>query len=397
MKRKLFLCPFISFVLLASLNAQNNYKKGYVITNDNDTIYGLIDFRTDAINATRCTFKSEQAEKIYYPGDIAGYKFSDEGKYYVTREVTIDSIPQKFFLEYLVQGMMDLYYLRSDGKVYYLFDKDGDLIEITKKEDFIDVNSLRLIKDVKYKNTLKRYFKDYPTITNRLSNIDFKQKSFINIAKLYHDETCSTGEECIIFENQHPDKNPSVLQLTVFGGLQWGTYTLINDKDRKYKFGGMQPTIGLKGNVFNPRWSQSFAVQLEVSFSRIDGSNEVVFSGYKLNFDMNVIYGTGKVGLEYKLPLKKIRPLIGGGLAYTRIFADNVKYSYQNSPEKKYLYSLRNSYFGYFINAGVSYALNKKHDLLLQASIQQNGTVDTAQKNGSDKFKSYNIVLGYSF
>jgi len=132
MKRKLFLCSFIFFVLFASLKAQSNYKKGYVITNDNDTIYGLIDFRTDAINATRCTFKSEQAEKIYYPGDIAGYKFSDEGKYYVTREVTIDSIPQKFFLEYLVQGMMDLYYLRSDGKVYYLFDKVIDLIEITK-------------------------------------------------------------------------------------------------------------------------------------------------------------------------------------------------------------------------------------------------------------------------
>ena len=84
--------------------------------------------------------------------DIAGYRFSDEGKYYVTRDVTIDSVPQKFFLEYLVEGVMNLYYYDTTAKKYFFFEKDGKMIEISKAPDV--ERERRIIQDNKYKNPL---------------------------------------------------------------------------------------------------------------------------------------------------------------------------------------------------------------------------------------------------
>ena len=75
------------FVLLVSHSfSQSNYKDGYIITLDQDTITGLVDFRTDQTNARLCRFKRTEhaAEEIYHPGEIAGYRFIREGKYYVT-------------------------------------------------------------------------------------------------------------------------------------------------------------------------------------------------------------------------------------------------------------------------------------------------------------------------
>jgi len=55
---------FIPFLLLLTtmplvLAAQVNPQKGYIITNDNDTIYGTIDYLTDARNVKECLFQKK--------------------------------------------------------------------------------------------------------------------------------------------------------------------------------------------------------------------------------------------------------------------------------------------------------------------------------------------------
>ncbi len=397
MKKKLFLCPFISLVLLASLNAQNNYKKGYVITNDNDTIFGLIDFRTDAINATRCTFKSEQAEKTYYPGDIAGYRFSDEGKYYVTRDVTIDSVPQKFFLEYLVEGVMNLYYYDTTAKKYFFFEKDDKMIEISKAPDV--ERERRIIQDNKYKNLISYYFNDYPSIVNNLNKMDFSQKTFIEIAKTYHDKVCTTGEECVIFENKHPDENSIKTAFSVYAGVQLQTYSLNSYSGYSYStLNRMQPVIGGKMKLFNPRWSRSFALQLDMSFSRFSFSQALpYFLDGESEFKLKAIIITGKLGAEYKFSLNKIQPMIGAGIAYTNLLGDDSKFMISEWSDSWQKYELRSPFVGCYLNIGASYMLKSKHSIFVLASMEQYLKEDTSKENYNDRFKSYNIVLGYTF
>ena len=84
------------------LVAQVNPQKGYVITNENDTVYGTIDYLTDARNAKACLFQKngEREYKSLSPADIRGYRLADDGVYYVSRMFNGGDKPELLFAEF---------------------------------------------------------------------------------------------------------------------------------------------------------------------------------------------------------------------------------------------------------------------------------------------------------
>ncbi|MBR6715444.1 MAG: hypothetical protein IKI83_03260, partial [Prevotella sp.] len=58
------------------LAAQVNPQKGYIITNGNDTVYGVIDYLSDARNVKACLFQrnGESGYKSLSPAEIKGYR-----------------------------------------------------------------------------------------------------------------------------------------------------------------------------------------------------------------------------------------------------------------------------------------------------------------------------------
>ncbi len=82
-----------------------NFRKGYIISLENDTISGLVDFRLDEENMCFVNFQAEGETNArqYFPGEITGYRLIDDGKFYVSKEIEIrDNKPQTVFVEYLV-------------------------------------------------------------------------------------------------------------------------------------------------------------------------------------------------------------------------------------------------------------------------------------------------------
>ena len=397
----LIFCTLFFLALSGIMNAQSNFKKGFILTNANDTVYGLIDFRTDAMNAEQCKFRTGEgkADMVYYPGDIAGYRFSEEGKFYVSRTVTIDDKLYKLFLEYLVEGMMNLYYCEIDDQEYYFFERDGKMTEITKKPDMIENGYI--VPDNKYKNFLNYYFRDYPTIISTTGKVDFNQKSFINVAKRYHAATCTTGESCIVFENEHPDKDYSLLKVSVYGGLEFNAYSMLDfwGYGIYNKINALSPVFGGKINVYNPRWSKSFGLQAAISLSSLNEKGQAAFEYTafeyaKIKYELKTIFLTGKLGFEYKFPFKKFRPMLGGGFQYTSNIADNSKVYYSSSAKVSYPYSLIVPGLGYFFNLGAEYALGK-HAVFIQSSMEKYINAGGTQKQ--DEFKTFHIIAGYTF
>ena len=84
----LLLVPFL-------LTAQPDFREGYVINNQGDTLRGTIDYRGDLMMGSICRFL-DPAGRIqeFSPDSIASYRFND-GKFYVSKDVE----GQKFFLE----------------------------------------------------------------------------------------------------------------------------------------------------------------------------------------------------------------------------------------------------------------------------------------------------------
>lgn len=205
MKHTFFSLALFS-VVTTNLYAQSDFRDGYIVKNDNDTLYGLIDYRGNIANSKKCIYKeSVNAEKqVFSPGDLKAYRFTD-GKYYVSKAIELGKANDLVFLEYLINGIVDIYYYRDLNTDHYLIDKgDGVLLELKNDEREVIVNGETYLKNSnEYIGRLKYIFMESPSVSKKVEGISLDSKSLIKIAKDYHNEMC-TNEACIIYEKKMP-------------------------------------------------------------------------------------------------------------------------------------------------------------------------------------------------
>ena len=330
-----YACLILLFLCVSTTEffGQKNYVKGYITKNNNDTVAGLINFRLDEQNAQSCLFKLSETtpEQIFYPGDILNYRFSDEGKYYVSHKIIIDSISRLVFLEYLVDGTMNLYYYK-DSKTfleYYFFeDEYGKMTMLEKKPDKIIKSVIH--SDNEYIGVLTYLFQDYPTVRKKLSKgpipMTYERGNMIEISKEYHKQTCDSGQECIVFANDYKKQYVDV-KFSVYGGLQIMNYSLhLLLENPEYIPGPMNstyPTIGGQVFITSPRRSKSFGLLLDIGISGIKGKHEdasgTTFPTYrKFEFEASILMG--KIDAKYVYPKGKIRPSVEAGFSYFYLF-----------------------------------------------------------------------------
>ena len=190
-----------------SLYAQDGYKGGYILSLKGDTIKGLLLVQKSSSASENCVFKSgaDGADKIYKPGDIIGYKYSD-GKYYISKEISIDSTTKKLvFLEFLIKGMVNVYYYVDNTEHYYIEKQANDLMELTEQErvhipDGSDLkDNTRYIIPSKFKGKLTYMMQDCPSLMSEIQRTRPNHNSLIKLSKDYHNKMCST-ESCIVYE-----------------------------------------------------------------------------------------------------------------------------------------------------------------------------------------------------
>ena len=196
----------ILFILLISttvINGQVDFRKGYVIQTNGDTLYGKIDYRSDLIMSNRCIFKDENNAIIEYtPNEIAAFRFTNS-KYYISRKV--NGIP--VFLEYLINGKINIYYMRDEiGDHYYLAKEDAELTEIhySEGERFFN-NKLVAYQTTKHIGILNYYMQDASNFQSRIESV--KKPDHYNLVQLaedYHNRVCDENEKCIIYEKEVP-------------------------------------------------------------------------------------------------------------------------------------------------------------------------------------------------
>jgi len=384
-------------------NAQSNYTKGYIITNENDTINGLIDFRTDKINCSFCKFKlSKNAEeKIYYPQDLIAYRLIKEGKYYVSRTIIIDNEQQKVFLEYLVQGIKDLFYYPQKNDCYYIEDENGKMIAITKEPDKIVDN--KYITDNKYKGILSYIFRSSKSVSKKINKAYFDRRDMINLTKKYHTEMCAPGEECIVFANDYK-KSFLEYDFSIYGGIQLTEFTfednVLTDHFKSAK--SIQPVIGCQINISSPRLLKTLSTQIDISISKMEGCID-----YISNLGENAIYEkykfkslmtNGSVGLKYTLSsIKKIRPTIEAGVNYALLFnssnslyKENRGISYAEQSKIDNYYSIPKSYYGFNAGAGFDYQLSNNHSVFCRVLFSHISTYEASINN-------IQLKLGFTF
>ncbi len=206
----------ILFALLAvsatMAMAQINPKSGIIITNSGDTIRGTIDFRTNEKLSKECEFWAEGKTdgKTYKPGDIEGFRFDENGKYFVTRKLNVDGKPRLYFAEFMVKGMMNLYCVVENSDEHFFFEReDGEMAKLTSRA-FRTTSTLQEVQDKMLEKKeqygkVKYLLRDSWTAINDMSQTSLSQTNIsraglVNVVRDYHKDVCTDGSTCMVYE-----------------------------------------------------------------------------------------------------------------------------------------------------------------------------------------------------
>lgn len=182
--------------------AQRDFRPGYVIMTPGDTLFGEIDYRGDLLMSSTCRFKNENGEiKDYTPYDIFAYRFIDS-KFYIAKDIN----GKRMFLEYLLNGEVNVYYLRDDDGDHYYLNRDGEgLVEIPYEEDVRHVGGRQVLyKSNHHIGLLNYYMQDAPQLKSRIDRMKApSHQNLVKIAEDYHHAVCD-DKACIIYEKRQP-------------------------------------------------------------------------------------------------------------------------------------------------------------------------------------------------
>ncbi|ANW97362.1 hypothetical protein AXE80_14125 [Wenyingzhuangia fucanilytica] len=288
------------WVLILVLNvlqvfSQTDFREGYLINKSNDTIYGLIDYKGNRANAMKCVYKKNihSNSVTYTPEDINGYRFKNS-KYYVSKSIVIDNKPTQLFLEYLINGIVDIYYyMNYNDRFYFISDENDQLHELKINENEFHRNGKLYKKDSKeYIGVLKYIFQDSPKISKETEKTTLNHKSLINISLKYHNEVCK-GDECIIYEKKVSKTKQSF-------GILTGINLLSHAKSKKNiyytknkQFGNeFVPSIGVFYKINIPYISEKTYFQYEGTYSNINLKTSTLYiePTYRINYlsDKNI-------------------------------------------------------------------------------------------------------------
>ncbi len=358
------LCLVLILCIYSSM-AQTDFRSGYIITNENDTIHGLIDYRGGPRNAKECNFRENESSPVreFKPFDIKAYRFTDS-KFYISKSIKINDNEIPVFLEFLVNGIADLYYYADGTSIHYFIEKqDGKLIELTNAEERVNVGGHEYARESKrYIGLLTYAFSDCPQIFPSINRAKFNDESLVEVTKEYHDYKCEDGRSCIIYEKKLPVVK---LKFASYISLNRSTLDLLHAKNYEaIRFdAAYHPSIALQLNFDLPRASEKLSLQVAGILSKSDfhGVSAGLPDWISEEAEIHVTTLQWQAGIRYTYPKGKIRPTVVVGGDILGLLSDNQKRTENmlvNGEPTTYIYNegiMAKRLLGFNIDLGIDY------------------------------------------
>lgn len=371
--KKLFLFLLMA-VSATSVMAQHNDYAAYVIDNDGDTITGRIDLRTNGRMANECVFckEGESNYVTYKPGEIEGFRFADNGKYYVTRRLTIDDKENLYFAEFLVQGSMNLYYISQNQIDYFFFENaDGDIqmIKNNPREKIIDAKRMAELQTDLGKIRYMMLGSNKAALA--LDGKNMTRENLVSIVKRYHYDVCQPGEDCIQYEYTSKAERYSLRLRAKAGYSNILELEGVYNTEYTHKYSNMAAyEVGIGADIGLDRLLPGLAAQASVSYIKTGGNLSVdnTLTGAVVEYELRANYADVDLGLQYTFGKKGIRPAIRVGVfdAIPLSLEEERKPNGSTMPAATIKWDTFNSHVGGYIGAGILIPCGK-HDISLHA------------------------------
>jgi len=343
----------LTILIFFVVKAQSDYRPGYIITLQGDTINGLIEFRGDKENAKDCVFKkSANLGKVTYkPNQIKFYRFVD-GKYYLSSVSLNYKFNNPVFLEYIFKGPISIFYYPDDIKDHYFTTKDTSIIELDHHNRLTgnaEEDNLILSKHEKFKAQLKFLFQNQPILFGNIDRIDCNSKDLITITKQYQ-KLSYPSEELVHYEKKTGGKIKfkfGVLSSVGLSNLSSPPYDMYISDYLETKYLNFKPSftyeIGAMVNMYLDYTARNkFCFQLSPTLNLVNYSSYEESSLYPLLYvyKLDIRYTTLKIPLLLKYSFyssnRSILPFIKLGPGVAIYLSQKGNYEYYSVPLSGY-------------------------------------------------------------
>ncbi len=181
MKKLLTNLAFI-FACTTAMIAQADYRKGYIVKLNGDTLFGFVNYQKEAVNNSTCNFKRFD---IAFPVNYSPEKLKAYGIFGGKQYLSANIHGKQVFIEYLVKGEISLMYLNRSGEHFYIYSENTKLVEL-KSGKTLDPNDNKLYD--RYKDFLSEKLKpgDYNALIQD-SKLDVR--SLVYLIKSYNEKS----------------------------------------------------------------------------------------------------------------------------------------------------------------------------------------------------------------
>ena len=359
--RNFYLTFTFVFIYVASLHAQVNPKQGYIITNENDTVMGVIDYRSNRRNAHECIFQKEgKGEYVsYYPADIKGYRFLDNGAFYVAKRVNIANKDQLLFAEYLLKGGVSLYYFDYEDGTFYYFESDEGKTGLVQERNFLDYNTKEKQEFRRHDmDKLAQVFHKSSETVEQLWKTDYSKKNLTKLTRKYSEEYCTEYGDCVQFV--YDEKKTASIKLHFYAGISMkagsitpkyiqsqGSYDFPLKRNHELTLSAFSPNVSIGLDLLFPRLSKHLIAQIGLDLGYIKATKDSRrLTGCPLQTQW---------GLAYKFnPEKKVSPLVRGGITFNHLIGASGKEMVGVSGNEKTFPEMD---FGFYVGAGADIAI----------------------------------------
>ncbi len=392
MKKRLIRYTAALLTMLPSmLYAQLNPKQGYVITNQNDTIYGTIDYLSDTKCANECHFQAngETDYKVYLPGEISAYRFADDGVFYVTKTFEVEGNTETFFAEYLLQGGVSLFHHKRAGIDYYFFtDEEGKVASVKNIGSLLEYSSRSNTNAAKRAalREVSQMFANSDKAQHDLWVKDINTKNLTQITRDYDMEYCTSAGDCVTFRRNEKATHSLTAKVRFQAGIGMGCNKLEPVGNalllNPLTMSCIVPQVGVGLDFLFPRSSKHWSIQSLVLLSKWNMSKDYkeydTGKYWDRTGELKYLNLEGQIGLAYSfMPDSKFSPILRGGLAINQPLATSDKGLYNFS----YIYGDDTDRFslGFYVGAGVDIAV-QKHIIRVSADFKRPNLPDVITK-----------------
>ena len=327
-----------------------------------------------------CRFRKYKSSDVvdFLPGQILSYRYDNSGKFYVTSDITTNNNRKTVFLECLIKGKANIYFMRDQTDHYYIQKEGEDLIELSEIPQLIqNEEGFVFYKIQKYTGKLKYILRDCPSISNEIDKIKLNSTQLIQLAKHYHDKVCDS-EQCIIYEKQAV---PVKVSLSLYAGIVYSNFHLSNTNysdNRVSVYPGFR--VEIKNFIFSDERIKiltgfsfhhfsNYTFHLDADWDNTYVYHNVSYQNTVKDVDLNASAFRIPVSVNYSFSLSKFQPYLGVGFSNLVIISQNKNF-YLNNIYDYYGQSLPTYSFGFVVDAGINFKLNNKHYLFFDLNFE---------------------------